>query len=88
MKYNDQKEPLTHSKQKEIFEELANRKMEEIRDLSKQIDFNNLIYHYKSENVPKIFLCFKGPIKIFKNIKEGNITLKNQKNNKINLNWN
>ena len=77
MKYNDEKEPLTHSKQEVIFEELANRKMQEVRDLSKQIDFNNLIYHYKSENVPKIFLCFKGPLKCFKNIKESNITLKN-----------
>ena len=62
--------------------------MEEVQDLSKQNDFNNLIYHYKSENVPKNSKCFKGPLKFFKNIKESNITLKNQKNNKMNLNWN
>ena len=62
--------------------------MEEVRDLSKQNDFNNLIYHYKSENVPKNSKCFKGPLKFFNNIKESNITLKNQKNNKMNLNWN
>ena len=35
-----------YSKQKG-FEELANRRMEEIRDLSKQIYFNFLTYHYK-----------------------------------------
>ena len=29
--------------------------MEEIRDLSKQIDFNKLIYRYKSKTVPKMF---------------------------------
>ena len=45
--------------------------MEEIRDLSKQIGFNNLIDHYKSIT----FLSFKGPLKNFKNIKEGNLTL-------------
>ena len=27
--------------------------MEEIRDLSRQTDFNKLIYHYKSKTVPK-----------------------------------
>ena len=45
--------------------------MEEIRDLNKEIDFNNLIDHYK--NI--IFLSFKGSLKNFKNIKEGNLTL-------------
>ena len=27
--------------------------MEEIRNLSKQIDFNNLIYYFKGESAPK-----------------------------------
>ena len=49
--------------------------MEKILDLSKQIDLNNLIYHYKSKTVPKSFLSFKGPLKHYKNIKEGNVTL-------------
>ena len=29
--------------------------MEEIQDLTKQIDFNNLIYHYKSKIVREMF---------------------------------
>ena len=49
--------------------------MEEIRDFSKQIDFNNLLYHYKSKTVPKNFVSFKGPLKFYKNIKEGIIKL-------------
>ena len=36
------KKSLQRIQNKEIFEELANRRMEEIQDLSKQIDFNNL----------------------------------------------
>ena len=37
-KINDEKESLkTHSKQKEILKELANKRMDEIQDLSKQI---------------------------------------------------
>ena len=41
------KESLTHSKQKQIFEELAGNRMEEIQDLNNEIDFNNLSYKYK-----------------------------------------
>ena len=36
------KKSLQRIQNKEFFEELANRRMEEIQDLSKQIDFNNL----------------------------------------------
>ena len=57
---------LIHLKQQENFEEHAKRKMEEIWDLSKQIDFNNLIYHHKSKNFQKMSLCFKGLLKFYK----------------------
>ena len=53
VQFNDEKESLAHSKQKEIFKEFASEKMEEIQDLRKQIDFNNLTYQYNSKNVPK-----------------------------------
>ena len=59
--------------------------MEEIQNLSKQIDFNNLIYYFKGESVPKKSLGFKGPLGFYKNIKEGRITLQNAENKK-NLN--
>ena len=74
--YRDDKETLTHSKQKEILEELANRRMEEIQNLSKQIDFNNLGHHYQNKSIPKkYFIGLKGPLRFYKSIKEGNITL-------------
>ena len=47
--------------------------MEEIVDLSKQTDFNNLISHYQGNTAPKTFIGFKGPLRCFNNIKEGNI---------------
>ena len=49
--------------------------MEEIQDLSKQIDFNNLTYHYKGKTAPKIFIASKGLLGFYKNIKEGYIAL-------------
>ena len=59
VKHNNEKESSTHSKQKEIFEEPANKRMEEIQHSSKQIDFNNLTYRYKGNNDPKPFIGFK-----------------------------
>ena len=49
--------------------------MEEIQDLSKHTNFNNLTYHYKGKNDPKSFTGFKGPLSFCKSIKESNITL-------------
>ena len=49
--------------------------MEEIQDLSKQIDFNNLTDHYKSKNIPKHFIGFKGPLGFYRSIKECYIKL-------------
>ena len=60
LKDNNGKESSTHSKQKENFEKLANKRMEEIQDLSKQIDFNNLTYCYNGNTAPKSFYRFKG----------------------------
>ena len=40
--------------------------MEEIQDLSKQIDFNNLTYHYKRKNNPQNFIGFKGPLSFYR----------------------
>ena len=54
-----------------LFDEIANEKMGEIQNLSKQINFNNLIYYFKNESGPKIFIGFKGPLHFYKSIKDG-----------------
>ena len=41
--------------------------MDEIQDLSKKIDFNNLVYYFKKESDPKNFISFKGPLAFYKN---------------------
>ena len=45
--------------------------MGKIQNLSKQINFNNLIYYFKNESGPKIFIGFKGPLHFYKSIKDG-----------------
>ena len=52
------KKGFQHVQNKEIFDELANERMKEIQDLSKQIDFNNLTYHYKGKIASKNFIAF------------------------------
>ena len=79
-----------HSKQREIYADIVHKRMEEIQDLSKQIDIDNLTYHYEGKNDPKNFIGFKGPLSFYGSIKEGNITLEKaeeqQKESKLELN--
>ena len=58
VKSSSENESLTLLKQIEVFEELANERIGERQDLSKQIDFNNLEYYFKGEGGPKKFYQF------------------------------
>ena len=50
--------------------------MNEIQNLSEQIDFDNLTYYFKGKSAPKGFIGFKGPLDFYKHINEGYITVK------------
>ena len=65
------KEKFKESKQKEIFEDPANKIMEEIKDLRRQIDFNDLTYRYKGNIAPKTIVIFKSLPSFYENIKRG-----------------
>ena len=61
--------------------------MGKIQNLSKQIDFNNLIYYFKDESGAKCFISFKSPIAFSKNTKDGHMTLeKGEEKQKIKMN--
>ena len=77
---------------KEIFEKLSNKRMSEIQDIAKQIDFNNLTYYLKSPNLASInFIGFRGPMYVYNEIKNGNMSMENieqdQKQFKSDLNF-
>ena len=79
-------------KYKEIFEKLSNKRMSEIQDIAKQIDFNNLTYYLKSPNLASInFIGFRGPMYVYNEIKNGNMSMENieedQKQFKSDLNF-
>ena len=51
--------------------------MDEIRKMSGEINFNNLTYYFKSSNLVSInFIGFRGPLNIFEETKNGNISIK------------
>ena len=70
---------LEISKQKEIFDELGNERRFEINKLSEGNDFNDLTDHYKVKRVAKQFICFKGSLTIYNDIKNGQISLQEEK---------
>ena len=53
--------------QEKFLNRLLDEKMNEIQKISKEIDFNNLTYYFKSSNIAQInFVRFRGPLNIFK----------------------
>ena len=51
---------------KNVFEEVSYETMGCIQNLSKQIDFNDLIYYFQGKSGPKNFINFKGPLVFMK----------------------
>ena len=59
--------------QKKTFNRLLDGRMGEIREISKEINYNNLAYHYITTGIrPTNLIEFRGPLHIFKEIKNGN----------------
>ena len=53
-----------------MFEELGNDRIDGIQNLSIRVNFNNLIYYFKAKSDAKKFIGFKGPLGLYKNIKD------------------
>ena len=69
------------SKQKEIFNELVDEKLEKTTDLDKKVNSNDLIYRYKGKNADVKFEEFDNAIDITNKILDGKIDLADVKNN-------
>ena len=72
---------------KKVFNELSNKRIGEIYNISKEINSNNLTYHFKGSNTAPInFMEFRGPMRIYNEIKNSNILTKKLKQTKNNSN--
>ena len=87
--YDNEDTPLI-SKQKEIFNELADKKIEEITNLGKQVDPDDLLYSYKGNTADAKFNQFDNASSLLDKIRDAKISLADAKNDqekfKSNLN--
>ena len=69
------------SKQKEIFNELVDERLEKITDLDKKVNSDDLIYRYKGNTADAKFDKFDNALNIINKIQNGEISLADVKNN-------
>ena len=64
----------------EIFEELVKERFDEIKELTDELNQNNLIYYFKGNTFRKRFDDFNNGIELLKKIKSGEMKLEKAKN--------
>ena len=61
---------------KETYDRLFDKRLSEMEEISNKVDYNDLIYNFKiKSSAPINFIKFKGPFGIFREIRDGNISL-------------
>ena len=78
--YDDEDTPFI-SKQKEIFNELVDERLEKITDLDKKVNSDDLIYRYKGNTPDLNFDEFDNALALIDKIRDGKISLTDVKNN-------
>ena len=68
---NDNKPIIT----KEIYNKILEERMDKILEMSKEIDYSNLVYHFKGPTHPVNFAIFGGPMYTYNQLKNGDISL-------------
>ena len=59
---------------KEIYNKILEERMDEILEMSKEINYNNLVCYFKGPTHPENFAIFDGPIYTYDQLKNGNIS--------------
>ena len=73
------------SKQKEIFNEHVDERLEKITDLDKKVNSDDLIYRYEGNSPDLNFDEFDNALALNDKIRDGKISLKDVKNNQEKL---
>ena len=81
---DDYKDKLLHSKEREIFKDICNKRLDKIEEMNNQIDYNDLDYVVFKKNLEYNFSMEKAPISFLNAIKEGEISLEEAKNRQKN----
>ena len=81
--YDNEDTPLV-SKQKEIFNELVDKRLEEITNLDKKVNSDDLIYRYKGNTADA---KFDNAFSLLDKIRDGKISLADAKNDEAELKY-
>ena len=76
------------SRQKEIFNELADIRLNEITELDKNVNLDDLIYRYKGNTSNEEFNTYDNALNLIVKIKNGEIKLAQSKTNQKKFRWN
>ena len=85
--YDNEDTPLV-SKQKEIFNELVDKRLEEITNLDKKVNSDDLVYRYKGNTADAKFDQFDNAFSILDKIRDGKISLAKNDQAELKLNLN
>ena len=66
-------------KEREIFKNIYNKRLDEIEEMNNEIDYDELDYVVLSTDTEYVFSNFKDPISLLNSIKNGEITLEEAK---------
>ena len=77
---NDYKDKLLLSKEREIFKDIYNKRIDRIEELNNKIDYDNLNYIVYSSKKIDNFSELKNPLTLLDEIKKGEMTLEEAKN--------
>ena len=80
--YDDEDSPLI-SKQKEIFNKLVDERLDEITELDKKVNLDDLAYRYKGKSPDEKFDKYDNALDLIDKIKNGEIKLAEAKNDQI-----
>ena len=80
----DYKDKLLLSKEREIFKDIYNKRLDKIEELNNEIDYDDLDYVILNKNMEYNFSIEKDPISLLNDIKKGEISVEEAKNRQKN----
>ena len=81
---DDYKDKLLLSKEREIFKDIYNKRLDEIEEMNDEIDYDDLDYVVLKKNMEYNFSIEKDPISLLNAIKDGEISLEDAKDRQKN----
>ena len=83
-KDDDYKDKLLLSKERKIFKDIYNKRLDKIEEINNEIDYDDLDYVILNKNMEYNFSIEKDPVSLLNDIKKGEISLEKAKDRQKN----